>query len=342
MNPSEEKYRKIRLSNPKIQAAVVDTQGGVELLLACGFQIVFIEKQQQQQQETNGNSGGGGDLVKSTENEQEEEEGFAVLDVHAELDPVHRALQILRGLVVSNTTTTATTTTTTTVQLPPQLPQQQQIKKQAREWDAPRPRNTHVILPSSTSSDSIPDWFFDRTGAEIKASFLAAVRSREQSQLLLTQATRERLRAQEAAKIRQALPQFATLKIRLPEGIFLQGEFDPGEPVATVSAWVADCLCDPMQTFDLMLPDRSVLQFNTRAPSPTPPSSLSSSGRIAAKKISSSSSSSGSSSTAPSSVKEAGLVPSVTLNLRWTGESIGAMKGVPALREELLRGATSG
>lgn len=42
-SPSEAKFRRLRLSNPRIQSAVVDVSGGVELLLACGFEVVFEE-----------------------------------------------------------------------------------------------------------------------------------------------------------------------------------------------------------------------------------------------------------------------------------------------------------
>jgi hypothetical protein len=42
-SPGEAKYRRVRLSNPRIQAAVVEVGGGVELLLACGFDILFEE-----------------------------------------------------------------------------------------------------------------------------------------------------------------------------------------------------------------------------------------------------------------------------------------------------------
>lgn len=39
-----------------------------------------------------------------------------------------------------------------------------------------------------------------------------------------------------------------------------QGEFAPGEPVAAVFGWVADCLSDPMQTYELVLPSRQPLE----------------------------------------------------------------------------------
>lgn len=35
-----DKYRRVRLSNPKIQSAVVSMQGGLDLMFACGFELV--------------------------------------------------------------------------------------------------------------------------------------------------------------------------------------------------------------------------------------------------------------------------------------------------------------
>eukprot|EP00889_Picochlorum_renovo_P000665 jgi/Picre1/27695/NNA_000659.t1 len=39
--PEDEKVRKLRLQNPKIQSCIVDVHGGMELLLGCGFEVVF-------------------------------------------------------------------------------------------------------------------------------------------------------------------------------------------------------------------------------------------------------------------------------------------------------------
>ena len=38
-----------------------------------------------------------------------------------------------------------------------------------------------------------------------------------------------------------------------------QGEFNSGEPVAAIFAWVADALSDPLHTYELICPDRRPL-----------------------------------------------------------------------------------
>lgn len=82
-----------------------------------------------------------------------------------------------------------------------------------------------------------------------------------------------------------------------------QGEFGGGEPVASVMAWVADALCDPLNTYDLVRPDRVTLAAGM------------------------------------GSVHQAQLTPSIVLNFRWTGDSSRTMSATPALREDLLRSA---
>lgn len=375
-NSTEAKFRKVRLSNPKIQAAIVDAHGGVELLIACGFHILF-ERPSSAASSNGGNrnisttSTGGVSTTlgegttssdaqqaqqeeKEKELEEEEEEGFAVLPPDADLDPLKGAVTLLRQLSSTPTSGTPASSTrayysttalggggggapsqfnsidnNTSIPAPTAAvaPKPRTPPPQAdREWGPPIPRNTKVILPASVDTD-VPSWFFERTGFEVKANFLAAVRRREQSQMLLTKAMRERLQRQgDGTAVK---PNFAMVKVRLPEGISLQGEFGQGEPVVAVFAWVADSLCDPLQTFDLVLPDRSVLQMDTKAVGSTsgPGRGSSSTTRVSAAVAAAK---------RPSSVKEAGLLPSVTLNLRWTGPSVTAMAGVPALRQELM------
>ncbi len=38
MNPSDDKYRRLRLSNPKIAATLVDVPGALDALLAMGWE----------------------------------------------------------------------------------------------------------------------------------------------------------------------------------------------------------------------------------------------------------------------------------------------------------------
>ena len=42
-NPDSAKFRRVRLANPKISAAVVDPPGALDLMLSCGFVLTEID-----------------------------------------------------------------------------------------------------------------------------------------------------------------------------------------------------------------------------------------------------------------------------------------------------------
>jgi len=343
---------RVRLTNPKVQSAVVDTEGGVELLIACGFQIVFEGKERTFAEESaaapadeagqpstgstaeapalaagdrDGTGPQNSSLEGNSQQQAEEEEGYAVLPPDADLEPIHAALSLLRPFLPPTASPAPITALAPSQQ--GSTPVQQRVGR-PRQWAEPCERHTRVILPVHPSTD-VPQWFFDGTGAELKASFMAAVKRRQDSQVLMTKAMRERQQAQRHGAANGAGVNAAIVKVRLPEAIAVQGVFNAGEPVAAVFAWVASCLADPMQTYELVLPDRTVLsqQFGLENSPVKGPRGAGSGGPGAWR---------------TQSVKEAGMAPSVTVNLRWTGASAEVMKRMPALRAELLRDADSG
>ncbi len=60
-----------------------------------------------------------------------------------------------------------------------------------------------VVLPAAPDV-SVPDWFFERTGVEVKAQWLAALRRREEQSQFVTRAMRERAAGPAAAAGGQA------------------------------------------------------------------------------------------------------------------------------------------
>lgn len=117
-------------------------------------------------------------------------------------------------------------------------------------------RNTRVLMPVETSA-SVPDWFFDFTSTELKARYTEAVQARERSQTLMTAAMREKL---QGTKIDPSTFTHALIRVRLPEGLVLQGDFAPGETTGGVYAWVKDALRRQDLPFDLVLPTRARLE----------------------------------------------------------------------------------
>lgn len=254
--PQETKYRKLRLSNPKIQAAVVDIDGALELLQACGFQMVF--------------EGGQG-----AEGDQSGEEGYLVLPLEAPLRALVKALELLEPMAG---------------------PQVAAGGKSIDPASLPRPRHTQVLLPVAPEVE-IPDWFFDRTPNELKFAYQSAVRRRQQEAVLLTRAQRE------AKQPPPKVHTHAVIRVRLPEGVVLQGEFNAGEPVSAIFNWVTSSLQSPELTYDLVQPTRKPLAVSA------------------------------------TSVRAAELVPATTLNFHWTDASMRGVREVHTLNDELLQTA---
>jgi UBX domain-containing protein 6 len=307
-SPTDPKYRKIRLNNPRIRAAVVETQGAVELLLACGFELEFAETAAMRDIETTMTTAAAAASVVQDGGEAgaegEEPEGYAVLLESADLEPLRHAvaqLAAFASLPPMKQRQPAAASVPAPVSAEPAPSVQRATVVAGVDPDVPAPaapRNTRVLLPTPAEGDP-PAWFFERTSAEVKAAYLSAIRRKEESQQLLTRATRERRDAQRRAALGPP-PTVATIRVRFPEGIALQGEFFPREPTVAVHAWVASALRDPLNTFELVGPDRTPVEAGG------------------------------------GSVARAGLVPSATLLFRWTGHSAVDMKGVPALRDEVL------
>eukprot|EP00210_Caulerpa_lentillifera_P008027 g7664.t1 len=208
-NPLEAKFRKLNLTNSKVQELVVQIPGAMDFLMTCGF---ALEGEQL--------------IFKSDQTLQFPKEGLTLLNTQfpesrvekIEMNPLESANGV-RGEIV------------------------------------PRERKTQVLLLKPTSDSFLPDWFFKRTTADIKAEYFSTQRKRELDQTLMTREQRERIKGPKQSF------NFATIRVRLPEGILLQGEFDAHEKVLAVHVWVTDQLRDPTRPFELVLPSREKLKL---------------------------------------------------------------------------------
>ncbi|KAI8113313.1 hypothetical protein M9435_003317 [Picochlorum sp. BPE23] len=229
--PEDEKVRKLRLQNPKIQSCIVDVHGGMELLLGCGFEVVFEPASSDDA---------------SPQEEDAGEHGFLVLPKDMEdstMDILRRVVRAI-GIVLG-------------------LPQGDQpiSSRPANKssMDASEilvDRNTIIELPTPVDTH-VPDWFFEQSSAEIKQIYRENREKMEQSKVLMTRAMREKLhRRNSSARHHSAV---LRIRVRAPEGTKIVGDFARGEPVQALFAWVSDCLVDPMLEFDLIMPDRSKL-----------------------------------------------------------------------------------
>lgn len=262
--PEENKMRRLRLSNAKIQRCIVDTNGGMELLLACGF-IVTFEKVTKEA------------FDRSDDNETEE--GFAILPMEESLDKVKAAASDIFIILPSNTSAG---------------------KVDPNDPNPPvHGRNTILEVPTHINVQ-LPEWFFQQSSAEIRMLYRENMKKQEQSKLLMTRAMRDKL--EKRNRLADTIASTFVIKVRAPEGTTIRGDFNPGEPIQALFAWVAECLVDPMQEFDLIMPDRSKL------------------GCMKLQK---------------KTLKQAGLSYSLTLNLAWQGLSLTQMKNRNTFREDI-------
>lgn len=349
-HPAEAKYRKLKLNNKKVQQCVVNVDGGLELLQASGFELVFDESSAEPQAVTPSPLP---NHVPSTEAAQLlsdsqadallseskgaapaaecEAVGYLWFPEEAELWLLQAALQLLRLLtpLPFSKPSTGSTASMRSERLTPQLPFNGQSRtassgssgtvsssqpatshaatgpatagvssssstrpgtaseptqlgsrSQAGLHDTsatgrggqespqsgpsasapinlaePRPRRTQVLLPAETDAQ-VPEWVFQQSPAELKQAFMTAKKRREMDSMLMTRAYREKLAG---GKTQKGAYIYAVIRVRLPEGLLLQGEFNAREPVTAVFEWVSDCLRDPSLTYELILPTRRPL-----------------------------------------------------------------------------------
>jgi hypothetical protein len=229
-SPGDTKVRRLRLQNAKIQKYILDVSGAMELLLGCGFEVVF-ESQEQGEGEP-------------------QEEGILVLpeDVGTlkSMDTIKKVLDAISVMLgIPNVA----------------VVDKSEKRKEAtlsEEEQVPQVKNRNTILELPTHVDTnVPEWFFEQSSAEIKQLYVQNRNKVEQSKILMTRAMREKLARRNA----QDTSSTSTVRIRVraPEGTKIVGDFHRKEPIQALFAWVSDCLVDPMLEFDLILPDRQKL-----------------------------------------------------------------------------------
>ncbi|KAG9343229.1 hypothetical protein JZ751_014208 [Albula glossodonta] len=216
-NPSEEKYRKIKLRNKVFQRTgplssvccmtyppspclpqdkVSTLEGSREFLQALGFESTTLPV-----------------------DGQEDAEEFLRLE---EQDP--RVLELMRE---------------GRDRLQSGEPIRAQLDRQPQAFQ-PSPHATRFELPSD---------FYSLTAEELKREQQLRTEAVERSTMLRTRAMREQDQQRERKKYNYAL-----LRVRLPDGMLLQGTFLARERVAALFQFVRESLADGWQPFELVAP----------------------------------------------------------------------------------------
>ncbi|MCO5550776.1 hypothetical protein L7F22_004267 [Adiantum nelumboides] len=185
-SPELEKFRKIRLSNPKIQDTVGMALGGVELLEALGFTF-----------------------------QTEGEEIWAVMD-----PPSMDEIDVLQEVIVQ-LEKCGSGSFKEDVSSKEKAPMRREVDRHVRVFYA-SPENIAAKM-------EVPDSFFQLSASELRQEAAARRKKLEDSQLLISKVSRDRMAAANKRKYKAAI-----IRIQFPDGVVLQGMFLPWEPTTAI------------------------------------------------------------------------------------------------------------
>ncbi|CAM0951291.1 unnamed protein product [Alopecurus aequalis] len=197
--PGNDKYRRVRLGNPRIKEAVADREGGLELLEAAGFTI--------------GDQSG---------------ELFAVMDEtpnDARLGGIRQAVLLLERSHPSAPLQTPVEAASKESHLNKGVDEQSEVKK-----IVDRQIRVFFNVPgSSVAETDTPDSFYKLSGEEISKEAKMRRESLEQSRLLIPKSYKEKQALAARQKYKQAL-----IRVQFPDGVTLQGVFLPAEATGSL------------------------------------------------------------------------------------------------------------
>ncbi|XP_062199420.1 plant UBX domain-containing protein 2-like [Phragmites australis] len=213
--PGNEKFRKVRLTNPRIKEAVADREGGVELLEAVGFRV--------------GDEGG---------------ELFAVMDEvpgDARLGGIRRAVLLLERAHPSAPAQVKAGAKESSSNAVDEQEVNKTIDRQIRVFFS--------VPGSSVGENDLPDSFYNLSGEEIRNEAKMRRERLEQSRLLIPKSYKEKQVLAARQKYKQAV-----IRVQFPDRVILQGVFLPGEATTSLYEFVASALKQPGLEFELICP----------------------------------------------------------------------------------------
>lgn len=188
-HPSEEKYKKIRMTNRMFCDKIKVCEGALELLNSAGFVEITIDDEPY--------------LIWSEENLEPDTTLESLIDALKCSEPFHLELD----------------------------------------------RNIQVLLPSQVRKTTLPPDFFRVSPEEAKREQQLRSEALEQAQILKTKAMREK---EELRVINRY--KFSLIRVRFPNGVYLQGTFNVYEKLSQVYEFVQSCLMHEAAEFAIISP----------------------------------------------------------------------------------------
>ncbi|XP_010527798.1 PREDICTED: plant UBX domain-containing protein 2 isoform X2 [Tarenaya hassleriana] len=212
--PEIAKFRKIRLSNPKIKEAIGEVPGGIELLEFVGFEL-----------------------------KEEAGEMCAVMEVPDDdrVQLVNKVVGLLeqRKVEVSKKDENSESSAPVVVAEVPAKPKN--IDRQIRVF---------FSVPESVAARiELPDSFYSLSAEEVKREAEMRRKKMAESQLLIPKSFKEK-----QAKAARKRYKRTIIRVQFPDGVVLQGVFAPWEPTTALYEFVSSALKEPSLQFELLDP----------------------------------------------------------------------------------------
>lgn len=226
VTPQEPKFRQLRLGpdpNPKVQASILAVSGALELLKACGFEVLT---------DAPGSQEAGATYAYFLDDAKLSYVEAGLLQLQVVLQAAREAQQQHDSqgapqqqqpqpsqAAAAPPATGSSGHSSSVAAAPASQPPPQAAAAAAAATTAvqqpPVARDTLVLLPAAPDAN-VPDFFFERTAAEVKAEFMALLRQRQQQQVVASKAWRDLQRGATGSSSSKQ-PAVITLRVRFPE-----------------------------------------------------------------------------------------------------------------------------
>ncbi|OIV93426.1 hypothetical protein TanjilG_13111 [Lupinus angustifolius] len=212
--PENAKFRRIRMSNPKIKEAVGEVMGGVELLSFVGFEI----------REENG-------------------ESWAVMEVPTEeqIKLIKKSILLLESQLVQEPSMRGNLVPATSAEIDAKVAEPKQVDRQVKVF---------FSVPESVAAKiELPDSFYKLSAEEVRREAELRRKKLQESQLLIPKSLKEK-----QAKAARKRYTKTIIRIQFPDGVVLQGVFSPLESTTALYEFVSSALKEPALEFELIHP----------------------------------------------------------------------------------------
>ncbi|OIW10079.1 hypothetical protein TanjilG_32819 [Lupinus angustifolius] len=212
--PDNAKFRRIRMSNPKIKESVGEVMGGVELLGFVGFEIG----------EENG-------------------ETWAVMEVPKEeqIKLIKKSIVLLESQLVQEPAKKENLVHAASAEIDAKADELEQVDRQVKVF---------FSVPESVAAKiELPDSFYKLGAEEVRREAELRRKRLEESQLLIPKSLKEK-----QAKAARKRYTRTIIRIQFPDGVVLQGVFSPLEPTTALYEFVSSALKELALEFELIHP----------------------------------------------------------------------------------------